>query len=223
MDPAGLFDTARAQLLLGLARAYLPGDWRYPTTGAQPTAEVRSLFEATLPVRPRPQRFEYSCGPASLGILVSAYGVVPEDALLEDLAGVTPDGVETEQVFRAATRLLGERVWTSRRGEYAVNVWARATPSDLDAELAAGNPVLIDFWASFEPNDDPDEDMGHYAVVVAADARDYLIIDPARELNALHARIVPRAELARIWWDTRIDTGARYDGWMMTVRLREKD
>ena len=57
----------------------------------------------------------------------------------------------------------------------------RGTEFTLDADL-----VLIDFWASFSPElDAEDPDHGHYAVVVASDERDYLVIDPYHTLNAL--------------------------------------
>lgn len=213
-DPTGpsqsrsLCASPRAEALVAAARGYLPVDWRYPTTRARVPMDVHDTLGALLPVRARGQRTEYSCGAAALATLMSAYGFDLEDDTAERLTGTTPIGVDGVDLV-AAVRSLG----------FEADARYGARVEDIDVALASGDPVMIDFWASFAPDDDPHEDMGHYAVVVASDERDYLVIDPY-SINAAHVRLIPRGELARVWWDTDIRSGERFEHWMMTIRLR---
>lgn len=200
-----LADGARAKRLLAIGRSYLPGDWRYPTTDAALDKDRRVELATLLPVTAREQRTGYSCGAASLGIMLSHHAIHLTDRKLEKITGTTREGVDPWQLVNAARRL----------GFDVVEKYD-ATADDVAAALAEGKPVLIDFQASYGPDDEPGDDWGHYSIVVAADARDFLVVDPS-SVNPVHLRRIPRKSLARVWWDTFISNGKRFSGWMMTM------
>lgn len=200
-----LADSARGRRLLAIGRSYLPGDWRYPTTSAVLDKHHRVELRTLLPVTAREQRTGYSCGAASLGILLSHHAIHLTDRKLEKVTGTTREGVDPWQLVNAARRL-----------GFDVIERYDATADDVVAALAEGKPVLIDFQASYGPDDVPSEDWGHYSVVVAADARDFLVVDPS-SVNPEHLRRVPRKSLGKVWWDTFISNGQKFSGWMMTM------
>jgi len=200
-----LADTPRTRRLLELARAYLPGEWRWPSTEAPLKGAPKRELDQLLPVTVREQRTDYSCGAASLGILVSHHALNLDDARLEKLTGTTPGGVDPWQLV-AAAKQLGFRV-TEKYD---------ARPDDVVAALAAGLPVMIDFQASYGPDDKKDGDWGHYSVVVACDAQDFLIADPSA-VNPEHLRRIPRRDLPGVWWDTTVAGNKRFQGWMLTI------
>lgn len=203
-DP-GLADSPRARRLLAIARKYLPGNWRWPSTNAAVGEDVRLELATLLPVTPREQRTGYSCGAASMGIMLSHHGIHLPDRKLEKLTETTTEGIDPVQLVRAGQKM-----------GFAVTEKFDATEADVAAALAAGNPVLIDFQASYGPDDVPGDDWGHYSIVVACDARDFLVVDPS-EVNPAHLRRIPRKSLAKVWWDTFISDGKRFSGWMMTM------
>ena len=86
---------------------------------------------------------------------------------------------------------------------------------DVLAALSKGATVLIDFQASYTPADEPG-DWGHFSVIVAADDRDFLVVDPS-SVNPLHIRRVPHAQLPSVWWDTTIGDERVFRGWMMVL------
>jgi hypothetical protein len=203
---SGLSSSPRARRLLAIARAYLPGDWRYPVTDqALPRAACEELA-TLLPVRAREQRTEYSCGAATLGILLSHHGVWLPDRRLERITRTTRQGVDPWQLVAAAR---GRGVGVRRS--------FGAAARDLLAALAAGAPVAIDFQATYTPEDNPADDWGHYSVVVASDDRDLLLVDPS-DVNPAHLRRIPWRALEKVWWDTTIHGHMRFEGWMMTLQ-----
>jgi hypothetical protein len=207
-----LHDSARARRLLAIGRGYLPGDWRYPTTEAWLDKDKRVELSTLLPVTPREQRTGYSCGAASLGIMLSHHGLHMGDRKLEKVTGTTREGVDPWQIVNGARRL-----------GFEVQEKYDATPEDVSAALALGRPVLIDFQASYGPDDEPGDDWGHYSIVVAADERDFLVVDPS-VVNPQHLRRIPKKSLPKVWWDTFITNGKRFQGWMMTMtRTSEPD
>jgi hypothetical protein len=208
---AGLHKTERARRLLAIAKGYLPKDWRYPVTEAKLTAEQEKELLRLLPVTARAQPNGYTCGPASLGILLTFYGRNVDTETAGKAVHVTEDGVDPEDLVKGAEEL-----------GFDVSARYNASHNDVVAALTAEKPVIIDYQASYGPDDDPNEDSGHYSVVVASDETDLLIVD-CSETNPYHLRIIPRDKLADIWWDTYIDQGKpneRFDRWMMTVSPR---
>jgi hypothetical protein len=203
----GWLRSARAEATCALARALLPYDWRYPASASPLSDWERAIWHKAVPVLPRVQRTEYGCSVAALGMLLAPVRDVP-DALLEEAIAPTEAGADEAAIVAAAQR-------------FGVAVEARGGCGlpQLDFELALGRPALIDFWASFSPDDDPEEDQGHYAVVVASDGVDYLVLDPYPQLNALQARLIPRAEMMGVWWDTSLETGEVCRGIMVTLAL----
>lgn len=207
---SSLADSPRARRLLQLARAYLPQDWRYPSTTARPDLGLALEMRRLLPVELRQQPNGYTCGSASLGILLSRHQGSLSENLLQGATRMSPEGVDPRALVEAAGRL-----------GYEATEKYEATVDDILGQLSVGVPVLIDYQASYGPQDAVDPDSGHYSVVVAADAREFLLVDPS-EVNALQLRRIPRHQLGTVWWDTYIGNERRFDRWMMTVRPRRR-
>jgi predicted double-glycine peptidase len=200
-----LAENDRARELLAAARSYLPSDWRYPKTDNPVGKKVQETLSRLLPVTIREQPTAFTCGPASLGILLSHYGVNLSDDELAQRTKVNEEGVDPF-TLAAVARDLG----------FAVTEKYNATPDDVVKALRAGDPVLIDFQASYERSDDLKADWGHYSVIVAADEKDFLVADPSL-FNLAYIRRIPRADLPKVWWDGFIGSNKRFDGWMMTI------
>lgn len=201
----GLAGSPRARALLAAARSYLPSDWRFPETDRDPADTLDRLLTRLLPVTRREQRTAFSCGAASLGILLTSVGIRMGDRPLERLTRTTRYGIDPERLVEGCSMLGLEASWRFGAGV-----------ADLLRALEAGRPVIIDYQASYTNMDDPRLDWGHYSVVVAADATDVLLVDPS-SVNAAHLRIIPRERLAGVWWDTFVRDGRRFDGFMLTV------
>jgi predicted double-glycine peptidase len=203
-----LAENDRARALLSAARSYLPADWRYPTSKTPLPEQTRQALARLLPVIIREQPTEFTCGPASLGILLSHYGMNLSDDELATRTKVDKEGVDPFTLAKVA-RDLG----------FDVSEKYNATPDDVVKALAAGDPVMIDFQASYEPSDDLKADWGHYSVIIAADEKDFLVADPSLT-NPGYIRRIPRAELPKVWWDGFIGSNKRFEGWMMTIHPR---
>ncbi|MBI4864619.1 MAG: C39 family peptidase [Candidatus Riflebacteria bacterium] len=202
-----LAGTAESRRILEIARQYLPGDWRYPSRDDRLSDQLHDELQRLLKVVPRQQPNSYSCGPASLGIVLSHHGITLSTARLEAMTGTSTDGADPWQLV-AAARALG----------FEPHERYDADLGDILAALSRGQPVIIDYQADFDPLDDPSEDLGHYSVVVAADGDDLLLVDPANG-NPEQLRIIPGRCLRTIWWDTTIDDERMVNRWMMTLEL----
>jgi hypothetical protein len=208
----GFHDTDRARRLLAIARDYLPADWRYPVTDRRLSSALEREVARLLPVRVRRQPNEFTCGPTSLGVLLSYYGRPLGDEELGRATRVTEDGVDPEQLVGAAKRF-----------GFDVSAGYGRSVADIIGAMRSQQPVIIDYQASYDETDPPEEGYGHYSVVVASDSRDFLIID-CSATNPHHLRRIPRDRLARIWWDEFIDRARRpnrFERWMMTVRPKQ--
>lgn len=118
------------------------------------------------------------CGPASLKIAMSFFGVHVSEARLTKLAGAnTKDGVDAKGLVRAA-RALGFRA----------RLRDLLTIEDLRKSVAKNIPVIVDWFSVSD---------GHYSVVVGVDKENVFLADP--ELG--QTRAMRHQEFLHIWFD----------------------
>lgn len=141
------------------------------------------------------------CGPASLKILFSHYGVEASEIKLGRIAGtIAAIGTFHEGLVKAA-----------RVHEFDTYTKERASFRDLDVWInRKKTPVIVD-W--FSENDD------HYAVIIGLDAKYVYMDDP--ELNK-PVRRIEREFFQRIWFGF---TGKRNEkvswGWFMAIEPKK--
>ena len=150
-----------------VALASLTGCQLPYTGGARPVSPAQ-LDTSWLRAAPTPvvrQKQESDCGLAALAMVAGAWG---RHWSLDDLAHRIPPSEKGEKL--GALRDLARD-----RGLDAFAL--RATPQDLQHELAAGRPVLLGLMLPF----DRGHNRAHYEVAIAMNPRDGTVvtIDPA--------------------------------------------
>ena len=150
-----------------VALASLTGCQLPYTGGARPVSPAQ-LDTSWLRAAPTPvvrQKQESDCGLAALAMVAGAWG---RHWSLDDLAHRIPPSEKGEKL--GALRDLARD-----RGLDAFAL--RATPQDLQHELAAGRPVLLGLMLPF----DRGHNRAHYEVAIAMNPKDgtVITIDPA--------------------------------------------
>lgn len=144
-----------------------------------------------LPVPDTRQGTSYSCGAAALRSVLAYYGTdVSEEELMEQL-GTTPEqGTRPEALIRVA-RFYGLEA-ELRQG---------VTFDDLEKEIKAGRPVIVDAQAWREDTGTPWKDRwedGHYMVAIGLDSKNIYLEDPSLEWSK---GFIPREQFMERWHD----------------------
>ena len=132
------------------------------------------------------------CGPASLKILLSYYGVDKTEKELAEMSGWNKDlGIDDKGIKKVA-EALGFKVKIKNNSSY----------SDIQKWLDKGVPVIVN-WFTSGRNDYPESETadGHYSVVAGLDDRFIYLQDP--ELGKM--RKIKRYDFMRVWFDFRGD------------------
>lgn len=119
------------------------------------------------------------CGPATLKMVLSYYGVDKTEAAIAKGTDCDPElGVE-------AGRMLGY----ARELGFDGYIKDESTLEDLEQLVVKKEiPVIVDWFS---------EDDGHYSVVVDLDSENVYLLDP--EIG--HVRALRRAKFFRVWFD----------------------
>ena len=128
------------------------------------------------------------CGPASLKILLSYYGVDKSEQELAQLANIVPDiGIDDKSIARVA-KSLGFKVQIKNESSF----------SDIEEWLKRGVPVIVD-WFTRGRSDYSDSEVadGHYSVVIGLDDKYIYLQDP--EIGAV--RKIKREDFIKVWFD----------------------
>lgn len=137
------------------------------------------------------------CGPASLKIVLSYYGVEKSEEELAILCNTSKDLGTDDESLKKAAELLG----------FDVEVKNFANYNEIESWLKRGVPVIVDWFtrgrADYTDSDMPD---GHYSVVMGLDQNNIYLQDP--ELGK--TRIINREEFMRVWFDF---TKERIESW----------
>jgi hypothetical protein len=175
-----------------------------PSVGAVKGRVEGSRLLLEVPIRSQFDGSEYqdsNCGPAALAMVLDAFAVDVQTALLRNYAnrlqgttdhetGIALDYL-AEIADEAGLRPLGLR----RSGGY--RQW---TIEQLRAELGQGHPVITLVKMRFLPYFATSRsDSDHYVVVVGLDGENLLINDPALPVNGGLRRVVTPQELEAAW------------------------
>ena len=128
------------------------------------------------------------CGPASLKILLSYYGIDKSEQELARLANIAPDiGIDDKSITRVAES-LGFKVQIKNESNF----------SDIEEWLKRGVPVIVD-WFTRGRSDYPDSEVadGHYSVVIGLDDEYIYLQDP--EIGGV--RKIKREDFMKVWFD----------------------
>jgi uncharacterized protein len=143
------------------------------------------------------QATDYTCSASALQAVLLYYGVeMREDVLARELGATPEDGAPPEAIVRVA---VAHGLSAAKREHMTVD--------DLAAEIARGNPVIVELQAwSVAPRTSwiDDWDDGHYAIAIAVEGDRVVFKDP----SVLGSRaVLSRGELEERWHD--IDAGYR--------------
>lgn len=128
------------------------------------------------------------CGPASLKIVLSYYGVDKEEKELAELCGTKNDLGTDDKGIRRAAESLG----------FTVDIQNESSFEDIEKWLDKDVPVIVN-WFTRGRTDYTDSDVsdGHYSVVCGLD-EDYIYLqDP--EIGGV--RKLDREDFMTVWFD----------------------
>ena len=147
------------------------------------------MTEINLDVKPFQETLHANmCGPASLKILLSYYGVDKSEQELAQLANIVPNiGIDDKSIARVAESL-----------GFKVQIKNESSFSDIEEWLKKDVPVIVD-WFTRGRSDYSDSEVadGHYSVVIGLDDEYIYLQDP--EIGAV--RKIKREDFMRVWFD----------------------
>jgi hypothetical protein len=137
------------------------------------------------------------CGPATLKIVFSYYGLEKTEQELAQLCGIDKNlGTDDKTVKRAAEQ-LGFKVEIKNFADYG----------DIQDWLEKGVPVIVDWFTRGRSDyDDSEVADGHYSVVMGLDEENIYLQDP--EIGGV--RTITRDDFMKVWFDF---TGERIESW----------
>lgn len=137
------------------------------------------------------------CGPATLKILLSYYGLEKSEEELAQLCGIDKHLGIDDQAIKKVAEQLGFKVEIKNFADY----------SDMQSWLKKGVPVIVN-WFTRGRSDYGDSVVadGHYSVVMGLDDENIYLQDP--EIGKM--RTIARSEFMKVWFDFR---GERIESW----------
>ncbi len=128
------------------------------------------------------------CGPASLKILLSYYGIEKDEKELANLCGAKKDLGTDDQGIKKAAESLGFKVEIKNNSSFA----------DIEKWLDKNVPIIVN-WFTRGRADYPDSETadGHYSVIVGLDDKFIYLQDP--EIGKM--RKIKRDDFMRVWFD----------------------
>ena len=137
------------------------------------------------------------CGPASLKMVLSYYGVEKTEKELAELCGTDSNlGTSADGLKRAAEQL-----------GFTVEIKSDSTFDDIQRWLDKKVPVIVNWFTRGRIDyDDSEVPDGHLSVVVGLDDKDIYLQDP----ETGGSRKIARDDFMKVWFDF---TGERIATW----------
>jgi len=156
-----------------------------------------------LKVKPFQQQLNRSyCGPASLKILLSYYGIEKTEKELAKLTGWSRELGVGKKGIKSAAEQLGFKVKVKRNSNL----------KDIEKCLQKSVPVIVDwFTRGGEDYDNSNIAVGHYSVVMGLDDKYIYLQDP--EIGKV--RRLEREDFMTVWFDF---TGKYIKPWELVIR-----
>lgn len=128
------------------------------------------------------------CGPGSLKILLSYYGIEKNEKELAVMCGAKKDIDANDQGLKRAAEKLG----------FEVKIQNNSSFEDIEKWLEKGVPVIVD-WFTRGRTDYTDAKVpdGHYSVVVGLDEKYIYLQDP--EIGEI--RKLEKEDFMTVWFD----------------------
>jgi len=146
-----------------------------------------------LKIKPFQEKLYYSyCGPATLKILFSYYGIDKTEKELAKMAGWNKVlGIDDRGVKKVVEKL-----------GFKVEIKNNSSFRDIESWLKKEVPVIVN-WFTRGRNDYPESETadGHYSVVAGLDDKFIYLQDP--EIGRM--RKVKRYDFMRVWFDFKGD------------------
>lgn len=139
---------------------------------------------------------ETNCGPASLGMILEAYGLrYPTDAIRGEVNRFQGDANPDSGTSLGAVALVGQRA-----GLYPVGLQRRWSSDDVRAHLAAGRPIItLVRFADLPGNSGSDLATNHYIVLTGLAGDQFIYNDSAYVQGAGRGLLIPPDVLDRAW------------------------
>jgi predicted double-glycine peptidase len=142
------------------------------------------------------------CGPASLKILLSYYGINKTEKELAKITGWSRELGVGGKGIKSAAKQLGFKVKIKRNSNL----------KDIEEWLEKGVPVIVDwFTRGGEDYDNSNIAVGHYSVVMGLDDKYIYLQDP--EIGKM--RRLEREDFMTVWFDF---TGKYIKPWELVIR-----
>ena len=138
------------------------------------------------------------CGPASLKILLSHYGIEKSEQELANLCESTPENGTDHAGLVKAAKALGA----------VVSVKENATIDDLRTHVENDIPVIVGWWSTFGREGD------HFSVVYEVGKTKIYLMDPETSSGI---RIMPIEDFEKNWHDFDGPDNHPVQRWMMTL------
>lgn len=139
------------------------------------------------------QQKEYTCGPASLGMVFGFFGLRTSETSLARLAKTTREGTSHLHLIDAARK----------KGFYCF-VHEAATVNQIKHFVDIGEPVIVNYV-------EPSTEEGHYAVIVGYTKHSLIFNDP---WNGKRFKMSVK-EFIRRWHDCH--EGHKYRRWILVL------
>lgn len=128
------------------------------------------------------------CGPASLKMVFSYYGVEKTEEELAILCGRSSILGVNDKALKRVAKSFG----------FDAEIQNHSTYKDIQRWLNRGVPVIVDWFSrgrtDYAEGETPD---GHYSVVVGLDSDNIYLQDP----ETGHMRVIDRNDFMRVWFD----------------------
>lgn len=139
---------------------------------------------------------ETNCGPASLGMILEAYGLrYATDAIRGEVNRFQGDSNPDSGTSLGAVALVAQRA-----GLYPVGLQRRWSIDDVRAHLTAGRPIItLVRFADLPGNSGSDLATNHYIVLTGLSGEQFIYNDSAYVQGAGRGLLIPADVLKRAW------------------------
>jgi len=160
-------------------------------------------------VKSRPQKTDFSCGPASLRSIFYYYGVSVSEKELIDFGNIGEEGTDFATMRKLAN-------------EYGFSFWStyKGTIEDLKRWLNKKIPVLVCYQLG-----NPSGHNGHYSIVYGIDNKYIWLSDPSNYYEGDGKKFTENRKMTikkfmKHWFE--YDNGIKYQKWFSIIKLKNK-
>lgn len=156
------------------------------------------------------QQTKWSCGPATLKIILDSFGRKLSEKELIHLTGCNEKIGTPPDALCSALQSLGYRTFQQTNADI----------SDIESFLRAGLPVIVAYQSVDDkpygtlPNINDDNRYGHYAVIMGTNKTHFFLSNPEKDsaYDPIHKDV-----FLKIWWDRDLIERRLFNRWFMAA------